>query len=103
MRREAPRSLARALYPRPPLLVAVNPTRGLDVGAESFVRQQIGEQRARGGGVLLFTTDLDEARPVADTLAVIYRGRIAGQLSPRASREEIGLLMGGQGLRDPPA
>src|SRR5205814_1911100 len=86
--------VARALALDPPLLVAANPTRGLDFGAAAYVHQRLTSQRARGG-VLLISTDLDEIMALADRIAVLYRGRIQGLLPRGAAREAVGLLMGG--------
>jgi ABC-type uncharacterized transport system ATPase subunit len=78
------------------LLVAVHPTRGLDVGATDRIRQVLLDQRNRGGGVLLISEDLDELLLVSDRIVVLYEGRIVGEfVSEGANREEIGLLMGG--------
>lgn len=78
------------------LLVAVHPTRGLDVGATEEVRHLILEHRNRGGGVLLISEDLDEVLLMSDRTVVIYRGRIVGEFTREtANREGIGLLMGG--------
>jgi ABC-type uncharacterized transport system ATPase subunit len=78
------------------LLVAVHPTRGLDIGATEELHRLLYEQRARGGSVLLISEDLDELLEVADRIAVMYEGRIRGEFDSRdADRETIGLLMGG--------
>jgi ABC-type uncharacterized transport system ATPase subunit len=78
------------------LLVAVHPTRGLDIGATEEVHRLLFEQRARGGSVLLISEDLDELLEVADRIAVMYEGQIKGEFESRdADRETIGLLMGG--------
>jgi len=78
------------------LLVAVHPTRGLDIGATEELHRLLYEHRARGGSVLLISEDLDELLEVADRIAVMYEGRIKGEFDNRdADRETIGLLMGG--------
>jgi simple sugar transport system ATP-binding protein len=78
------------------LLVAVHPTRGLDIGATEELHRLLYEHRARGGAVLLISEDLDELLEVADRIAVIYEGRIKGNFASQdADRETIGLLMGG--------
>ncbi len=78
------------------LLVAVHPTRGLDIGATEELHRLLYEHRARGGSVLLISEDLDELLEVADRIAVLYEGRIMGEFeSGDADRETIGLLMGG--------
>jgi simple sugar transport system ATP-binding protein len=81
--------LARALSQDLKLLVAAQPTRGLDVGAIEFVWDHLQAQRAEGLGILLITTDLDEVLALSDRCYVIYRGRLT------VDREQIGLAMGG--------
>ncbi len=88
--------LARSLHRNPALVVAVDPTRGLDIGATDYVRGRLLEQRARGAGVLLISEDLDEILALADRIAVIYEGRIVGEvLAHEASAEQLGLMMSG--------
>jgi simple sugar transport system ATP-binding protein len=77
-------------------LVAVHPTRGLDIGASEELHRLLYEHRARGGAVLMISEDLDELLEVADRIAVMYEGRINGEFeSKEADRETIGLRMGG--------
>jgi len=86
--------LARALCRRPAALVVAQPTRGLDVGASAYVHEQLRDVRARGGGVLLVSEDLDELFALADRFVVLYGGRIIGELSAaEVSPESLGLLM----------
>ena len=88
--------LARALSRNPQLVVASQPTRGLDVGATEYVRTKLLEQRSRGAAVLLLSEDLDEILALSDRIAVIYEGRIVGLLSAEEAEEEkLGLLMSG--------
>jgi simple sugar transport system ATP-binding protein len=88
--------LARSLHRHPALVVAVDPTRGLDIGATDYVRQRLLEQRARGAAVLLISEDLDEILALADRIAVIYEGRMVGEASAdEASAERLGLMMSG--------
>ncbi|GAB4532669.1 MAG: ABC transporter ATP-binding protein [Anaerolineae bacterium] len=88
--------LARALSRNPQLVVASQPTRGLDVGATEYVRTRLLEQRNRGAAVLLLSEDLDEILALSDRIAVIYEGRIVGLLSAEEAEEEkLGLLMSG--------
>jgi len=88
--------LARALAGKPRVLVASQPTRGLDVGATEYVRGKLLEQRDQGVAVLLISEDLDEVLAVADRIAVIYEGRIVGLIPTReASLEQLGLMMSG--------
>jgi simple sugar transport system ATP-binding protein len=88
--------LARALHRSPSLVVAVDPTRGLDIGATDYVRSRLLEQRARGAAVLLISEDLDEILALADRIVVIYEGRIMGEVAANeASAEKLGLMMSG--------
>jgi len=88
--------LARELHRDPDLLVANQPTRGVDVGAIEFLRQAIIEQRSEGTGVLFFSEDLDEIFDVADRVLVMYEGEIVHETTPdEADRERIGLEMTG--------
>ena len=88
--------LAREIEEDPALLVAHQPTRGLDVGAIEFVWKQILEQKAAGRAVLLISAELDEIFALSDRILTLYEGRITGEYSPDASREEIGLGMTGK-------
>ncbi len=88
--------LARETSGQPELMVAVHPTRGLDVGATEFVHQLLIRQRDAGAAILLISEDLDELLSVSDRLAVMYEGRIVGELpSAGANIDTIGLMMGG--------
>jgi ABC-type uncharacterized transport system ATPase subunit len=88
--------LARALSCNPKLLVALNPTRGLDVGSTEFIRQRLLLQREQGRAVLLISVDLDEIMALCDRIAVLHRGQIMGIVSrDEANVEEIGLMMAG--------
>jgi simple sugar transport system ATP-binding protein len=88
--------LARSLHRAPALVVAMNPTRGLDIGATDYVRTRLLEQRARGAAVLLIADDLDEILALADRIAVIYEGQIVGVLpAAAATPERLGLMMSG--------
>jgi ABC-type uncharacterized transport system ATPase subunit len=88
--------LAREISSRPALMVAVYPTRGLDVGAIEAVRRLLLEERDAGGGILLISEDLDELLSMSDRIAVLYEGRVMGvRDSERASIEELGLMMAG--------
>jgi simple sugar transport system ATP-binding protein len=77
------------------LLVAAQPTRGLDVGSIEYVHRRIVEERDRGTAVLLISSELDEILALGDRVAVICQGRIVGIVPPSAGREKIGLLMAG--------
>jgi simple sugar transport system ATP-binding protein len=89
--------LARELSVEPLVfLLAAQPTRGLDVGAVSAVYGHIRAARARGAGVLLISSELDELIAVADRILVFYRGRIVGEMAAApGNREAIGSLMSG--------
>ena len=85
--------LARELETDPQLLLAAQPTRGLDVGAIEFVWGQILQQKAEGRGVLLISAELDEIYALSDRIATIYEGRITGEFSPDTPAEELGRAM----------
>ncbi len=90
--------LAREIEEKPKLLIAEHPTRGLDVGATEFVRRTLLEERDRGTAVLLISEDLDEILMVADRVAVMYEGRIAGMVDAHhVDIAQIGLMMAGAG------
>ncbi|MCZ8515575.1 ABC transporter ATP-binding protein [Paenibacillus filicis] len=90
--------IARELDKNPDLLIAAQPTRGLDVGAIEFVHKKLVEARDQGKAVLLISFELDEIRSVSDRIAVIYEGRIVGEVEPETTNEEeLGLYMAGQG------
>jgi ABC-type uncharacterized transport system ATPase subunit len=88
--------LAREFSGDPKVLVAASPTRGLDVAAIEAVHRYLHEAAAKGMAVLLISEDLDEILALADRVAVIYEGRIVGEVDPKgATVDEIGLLMAG--------
>jgi ABC-type uncharacterized transport system ATPase subunit len=88
--------LARTLSREPKLVLASQPTRGLDVGATDYVDCRLLEQRERGAAVLLLSEDLDEIISLSDRIAVIYEGQIVGTISSRdVTREKLGLMMSG--------
>lgn len=87
--------LARELSRTLALLVACQPTRGLDVGAIEFVHNRLVEERDRGTAVVIISTELDEVIALADRIAVMYRGRVVGIVPPNTSREVLGLMMAG--------
>ena len=88
--------LARGLHKNPSLIVANQPTRGLDEGAIAYVHGQLLEARARGAAVLLITEDLDEILALADRILVIYRGRLKEAATFKVA--DIGKLMSGQSM-----
>jgi general nucleoside transport system ATP-binding protein len=87
--------IAREIDSDPKLLVAHQPTRGLDVGAIEFVHSQLIEQRDAGKAVLLVSLESEEVRSLADRILVIYEGRIAAEFPPDATEEELGIAMTG--------
>ncbi|HEY58218.1 MAG TPA: ABC transporter ATP-binding protein [Anaerolineae bacterium] len=88
--------LARELARQPRVIVAAQPTRGLDIGATEYVREQLLEQRRQGVAVLLISEDLDEILALSDRIAVMYEGRVMDVLpNENVSPERLGLLMAG--------
>ena len=89
--------VARELAAPRTLIIAAQPTRGLDVGSIEFIHRQIVDQRDAGAAVLLVSAELDEVMQLADRIGVLYRGRLNGGLVDRDSvtREDVGMLMAG--------
>ena len=88
--------VAREIDKHPELLVAVQPTRGLDVGAIEYIHKQLVAQRDAGKAVLLVSLELDEVMDVPDRILVMYEGEIVGELDPKSTtQEELGLYMAG--------
>ncbi|MBR3586595.1 MAG: heme ABC transporter ATP-binding protein, partial [Oscillospiraceae bacterium] len=88
--------IAREIDKAPELLIAVQPTRGLDVGAIEYIHKQLVAQRDAGKAVLLVSLELDEVMDVPDRILVMYEGEIVGQLDPKkTTQEELGLYMAG--------
>ena len=88
--------VAREIDKNPELLVAVQPTRGLDVGAIEYIHKQLVAQRDAGKGVLLVSLELDEVMNVSDRILVMYEGEIVGEFDPKTvTVEELGLYMAG--------
>ena len=88
--------IAREIDKDPKLLIAVQPTRGLDVGAIEYIHKQIVNQRDNGKAVLLVSLELDEVMTVSDRILVMYEGEIVGELDPKKTTvEELGLYMAG--------
>jgi simple sugar transport system ATP-binding protein len=92
--------VARALHKAPRLLVAVNPTRGVDIGATAFVYEQLRAQRERGAAILLISTELDEVLALSDRVGVLYEGELMGIVPPHTPRDVLGLMMGGRRADD---
>ncbi len=86
--------IARELAGEPRVVLASQPTRGVDIGASEFVREQLRAARDRGAAVLLVSADLDDLLTLADRIVVLYEGAIAGE---GTNEEELGLLMAGAG------
>ena len=88
--------IARELSANPSLLIASQPTRGVDVGSIEFIHSQIISARDRGAAVLLVSAELDEVLGLSDRILVMYAGEIVAELeSANADRAEIGRLMAG--------
>ena len=88
--------IAREIDKDPKFLIAVQPTRGLDVGAIEYIHKQIVAERDAGKGVLLVSLELDEVMNVSDRILVMYEGEIVGEFDPKkVSVEELGLYMAG--------
>jgi len=89
--------LAREFSSSPDLLIAVQPTRGMDVGAIEYIHRKLIELRDSGKAILLVSLELDEILNLSDRIAVMYSGRIMDILeSKNATKEEIGLMMIGK-------
>jgi len=88
--------IARELESNPRVLVAAQPTRGVDIGAAEYIHTRLLEQRNAGTAILVISEDLDEVMQLSDRIAVICEGRIMGVVERSdATREQIGLLMAG--------
>ena len=87
--------LARELSRDVKLVVASQPTRGLDVGSIEFVYEKLLSERSANRAILLISSELDEVLELADRIAVIYKGEIVGEVGPNVSREKLGLMMAG--------
>jgi general nucleoside transport system ATP-binding protein len=87
--------LAREVSRAPQVLIAAQPTRGLDVGAIEFIHRRLVEQRDAGRGILLVSFELDEILSLSDRVLVLYEGQIVGEYPPDVSEEELGIAMTG--------
>jgi simple sugar transport system ATP-binding protein len=93
--------LARELSLNPELIIAEQPTRGLDVGATEYIRKKLLEERDKGAAVLLISYELDEILSLSDRIAVMYEGEIMGIVKPEeVTIEEIGMMMAGSKLSE---
>src|ERR687884_722310 len=95
--------LAREISREPSVLLAAQPTRGLDVGAIEFVHRRLVEARDSGKGVLLVSLELEEVLSLADRILVIYEGRIVQEYPPDVTEEELGIAMTGGRREEVPA
>jgi len=89
--------VARELASKPTVLLAAQPTRGVDIGAIEFIHQQLVAQRDAGAAILLVSAELEEIRSLSDRIAVMYEGRIVSVEPANAPEERLGLLMTGGG------
>lgn len=87
--------IAREFESHPKLLLACQPTRGVDIGSIEFIHKQILDFRNQGNAVLLISSELSEVMSLSDRIIVMYKGNIIGEVSPKVDRSEIGLLMAG--------
>jgi general nucleoside transport system ATP-binding protein len=95
--------IARELAANPQVLIAAQPTRGLDVGAIEFVHRRLVEERDAGRAILLISLELDEIRSLSDRVLVIYEGAIVAEMPPETSEEDFGIAMTGGGRDEEPA
>jgi ABC-type uncharacterized transport system ATPase subunit len=89
--------VAREVGRNPRVLVAAQPTRGLDVGAIEFIHRRIVQERDEGRAILLLSLELEEILSLSDRILVIYEGQIVGEYPPDTSEEELGIAMTGGG------
>jgi general nucleoside transport system ATP-binding protein len=86
---------------QPKVLIAAQPTRGVDIGATEYIHQRLLEQRANGTAILLISEDLDEICTLSDRIAVMYEGQVIGIVERgQATVEQIGLMMAGVPLQN---
>ena len=96
--------IAREIGRKPDLLIAAQPTRGVDVGAIEFIHQRIIEQRDAGKAVLLISNELDEVMGLSDRILVMFHGEIVGEMpAEEATEDELGLYMAGAKRNTPPS
>jgi len=88
--------MARELSRKPSVLIAAQPTRGVDIGSTEYIHQRLNTQRAEGTAILLISEDLDEVLNLSDRIAVMYEGRVMGIVDrQQATTEQLGLMMAG--------
>jgi len=90
---------AREIARDPKVLIAAQPTRGLDVGAIEYLHRRLVEERAEGRAILLISLELEEIFSLSDRILVLYEGEIAGEHTGEVSEEQIGLEMLGAGRK----
>jgi ABC-type uncharacterized transport system ATPase subunit len=95
--------LAREVSRQPRVLIAAQPTRGLDVGAIEFVHRRLVEERDKGRAILLVSFELDEILSLSDRILVLFEGRFVGEYAPGVSEEELGIAMTGGRREEVPA
>ena len=89
--------MARELSADPKVLLASQPTRGVDIGAAEYIHERISDQRERGAASIVISEDLDEIMALSDRIAVMFKGRIMGIIDRKdATRNNIGLMMTGE-------
>ena len=94
--------LARELARQPRVLIAAQPTRGVDIGATEYIHAQLLEQRSAGLATILISEDLDEVQALSDRIIVLFGGEIMGELShDEATPEKLGLMMAGERTTEP--
>jgi simple sugar transport system ATP-binding protein len=89
--------VAREVERDPKVLVAAQPTRGLDVGAIEYVHRRLVTERDEGRAILLVSLELDEILSLSDRILVMFEGQVVGEYPPTATEEELGLAMTGGG------
>ena len=87
--------VAREIASNPSLLIAHQPTRGLDVGAIEFVHRRLVEERDEGRAVLLISLEIDEVLSLSDRILVLYEGQVVAEFGPDVTEEELGIAMTG--------
>ena len=92
--------LAREISRDPKVLIAAQPTRGLDVGAIEFVHRRLVGERDEGRAILLVSLELEEILSLSDRILVMFEGRVVGEYTPNATPEELGLAMAGAGSHE---
>ena len=90
---------AREIARDPKVLIAAQPTRGLDVGAIEFVHRRLIEERDEGRAILLVSLELEEVLSLSDRILVMYEGEIVGEFPPTVTEEELGVAMTGGGRK----